>query len=566
MRGREVFEHVSEEACRELEAIVGPENITTDPVIREGYTGRGMDRQIFWFYGISRPPGAVILPKTTDEVVRIVRTCNRFGIPYIPMVTYGMCFTGPAFRDDIMIIDLKRMDKMVIDDKNMFAIVEPGVVYAQLQGEILKKGLTSVVPGGGGQVSVLANTFICGMGLFNYRIDFLSQRRLNGVEWVTPEGEVYRMGSLVAGNDSWYWRDGLGPDATGLLHGIVSWAGSMGIITKISTKLYPIQSEKLEPEGIGPTTVVKLPPTVRWYNIGFPTEESCRQAMREIERARIAAVINRVPTYWRHVAKSSGDLAFRNDFWQRWNMVTPGDVAENRVLRVLLVGRTCQKQVEYEERVLTDIVNETGGIMRRARQVDEATFMAANSVGMWKATGYFGECDGGIESPRCIDKTREIYINKLKEYEHKSDYLDQKGDSPWYMPFGFGRVYYSELHGWPDAAKVDPEDPDYQPGIMDRIARWRTSETHKISLETGMKSFFFGQVQPAGLAEPANQHFSIWIDRFKKEFDPKGLAAPGQPYIPDRTYEEHFPGAITDDMRDAVKKAEAGPWMGNPES
>ncbi|MBA7713941.1 hypothetical protein ES703_122952 [subsurface metagenome] len=188
--------------------------------------------------------------------------------------------------------------------------------------------------------------------------------------------------------------------------------------------------------------------------------------------------------------------------------------------------------------------------------------MAANSEGMWKATGVFGEGDGGLESPRCIDKTREIYIGKLKEYKHKSDYLDQKGDSPWYMPFGLGRVYYSELHGWPDAGKIDPEDPNYQPGIIDRILHWRTSEIHKISLETGMKSFFFGQVQPMGLAEPANQHFSVWTGRFKREFDPQGLAAPGQPYV-DRIYEEQFPGAITDEMRRAVKKAEAGPWMGN---
>jgi hypothetical protein len=288
--------------------------------------------------------------------------------------------------------------------------------------------------------------------------------------------------------------------------------------------------------------------------------------MGEIEKARIGAVVNRVPAYWRDVAKSRGDLAFRNDFWQRWNQMTPEQVAESRVLRMLIIGRTSQKQLEYEEKVLTDIINETGGTIRPARQVDEATFMAANSVGMWKATGFFGECDGGIETPRCIDKTREIYIKKLLNYEHKSDFLDQKGDSPWYMPFGFGRVYYSELHGWPDAAKADPEDPEYQPGIMDRILRWRTSETHRISLETGMKSFFFGQVQPTKLTEPAQQHFSVWIDRFKQEFNPKGLAAPGQPYIPDRMYQEHFPGAITDDMRQRVKKAEAGPWMGNPES
>lgn len=139
MRGREVFDHIPEQACRELEAIVGPENMTTDPVIREAYTGRGMDREIFWYQGVCRTPAAIIQAKSTEEVVRIVKTCNRFGIPYTPMVTYGMAMCGPAFRDDIVLIDLKRMKKMWIDVKNMYAVVEPGVIYAQLHGEILKK-------------------------------------------------------------------------------------------------------------------------------------------------------------------------------------------------------------------------------------------------------------------------------------------------------------------------------------------------------------------------------------------------------------------------------------------
>ena len=563
MKGTEVFDYIPEEACRELEAIVGTEHMTTDPAIREGYTGRGFDRQVYWWQGISRRPAAVIQPLTADEVARIVKTCNRFNIPYIPMVTFGMCFSSPSYRDDIMLIDLKRMNGMEIDEKNMFVTVEPGIVYAQLQGEILKKGLVSIVPGGGGQVSVLANAFTCGMGLFNYRIDYLAQRRLNGAEWVTPEGDIYRIGSLTVDDDSWYWRDGPGPDVSGLLHGIISWAGGMGIITKMSTKLYPLYPHKFEPEGIGPGTHIKLPENMRWYNIGFSTEEACRNAMREIERERIATVVNRVPAYWRDVAKSKGDLAYRNDFWQRWNQATPEQVASNRILRVLLIGRASQQQLEYEANVLTDIVNEVGGTIRPAKQVDEATFFAVNSPGMWKATGFFGECDGGIESTRCIDRTREIYINKLLNYEHKDDFLDQKGDSPWYMPFTFGRIYYTELHGWGDPAKIDPEDPECQPGMIDRILRWRTSNTHRISLETGMKSFFFGQVQPARLQEPANQHFGMWVERIKNEFDPKGLSAPGQPYAPDKAYEMCHPEAITEEMQQAVQQAERGPWLGN---
>lgn len=567
MRGQEVFEHIAEDACRALEAIVGPEHITTDPIVCEAYTGRGFDREFLWFQGVSRTPSGIILPETTEQVARIVRTCNRYGVPYTPMSTYGMAFSAPSFRNDIIIIDLKRMNKMWLDEKNMYAIVEPAVSYAQLHGEILKRGLIACMPGGGGGVSVLANTFVNGMGLFNYRINFSSQRRLNGVEWVTPEGEIYRFGSLVEGDDSWYWQDGLGPNVIGLLHGITCWGGAMGIVTRISTKLYPFQPQKLEPDGVGPNTCVKMPTDrVRWYNIGFPTEESLEKAIHEMGRSRIGYVINRIPAYWRDIAKSRGDLAFRNEFWGLWNQKTPEKVAERCVVRICLVGRASQRQLEYEERVLTDIVNENGGTLLRTRQVDEASFFAANSPGMWKATGLFGEGDGGMESLSCNHATRESYIKRLKEYNYKSDFLDQKEESPWYMPFVLGRVYYTELHGWPDAAKVDPDDPEFQPELVRRIIRWRLSEAEKIIIQTGNQSFFGTLVQPVRPFTPAFHNYHLWLDRFKKEFDPKGLSAPGQPFIIDRMIAELYPEAITDELKETVKKAEAGPWMGNPES
>ena len=66
------------------------------------------------------------------------------------MSTYGMAYGGPNFRDDILFIDLKRMNQLHIDDKNMYAVLEPGVVYAQLHGAALKRGLIGCMPGGGG--------------------------------------------------------------------------------------------------------------------------------------------------------------------------------------------------------------------------------------------------------------------------------------------------------------------------------------------------------------------------------------------------------------------------------
>ena len=51
MKGREVFDNIPEEVCRELEAIVGPDHVTTDPNIRMSSYGFGYGHEIYWFQG-----------------------------------------------------------------------------------------------------------------------------------------------------------------------------------------------------------------------------------------------------------------------------------------------------------------------------------------------------------------------------------------------------------------------------------------------------------------------------------------------------------------------------------
>ncbi len=186
MKGQQTYRYISEDACKALESIVGHDHFSDDPVICAAYCGRGFDKQVIAFNNVSRNPAAVIQPRTTEEVAAIVKACNRYDIPYVPMSTYGMAFGGPNFRDDILFIDLKRMDSMVIDEKNQFVLLEPAVTFCQMHGQTLKRGLIGCMPGGGGGSSPLANTLVNGMGLFNYRITFEAQRRWNCLECVSP--------------------------------------------------------------------------------------------------------------------------------------------------------------------------------------------------------------------------------------------------------------------------------------------------------------------------------------------------------------------------------------------
>ena len=106
MKGQQTYRHISEDACKALESIVGHDHFSDDPVICAAYHGRGFDKQVITFNGVARNPAAVIQPRTTEEVAAIIKACNRYDIPYVPMSTYGMAFGGPNFRDDILFIDL----------------------------------------------------------------------------------------------------------------------------------------------------------------------------------------------------------------------------------------------------------------------------------------------------------------------------------------------------------------------------------------------------------------------------------------------------------------------------
>jgi len=553
-------ELISEEAYKALECIVGPKYVTADPAECQAYTGRGYSFEFFWWQDICRRPACIILPENTEQVAKIVKVCNHYGIPYQPGSTFGWVpLSSTNLRDDFLAIDLKRMDKLEIDEKNMYALMEPGITYARLQAEAMKRDLHTMVPAGGGGVAVIANQLSTGWGSLCYRITMSQVRRMNGVEWVTPEGEVVRMGSLV--NDySGYWRGGLGPGLVGILKGQSSWAGSMGIVTKMAFKLYPFQPEKPEPDGIGCNTCVNLPPRMRWYNISFPSEETLEKAIRAIGNAQIGAYVNRVPAYMREISRCRGSVEYRNMFWQSWSQLTPETLSTIHVLRVLLIGYTSQKQFEYEERVLTDIVNENGGTPLRTRQSDEACFMYACAPDIWMATGSQLLITVGTESLRCTRQMGDDFQDRWTR-DYKTDALDQYQEPPWYMPVEFGRTAYSECDGYYDSLRLDPDGSQYDRELVIRSQQFFQSVVPSIEARTGWVSNFTTFTRCSYTSDAMYHNASVWVDRFQKEFNPQGLSNAGFPYIGDKLL-DIFPGMITDEIKDTVKAVKEAKWRG----
>jgi hypothetical protein len=111
-----------------------------------------------------------------------------------------------------------------------------------------------------------------------------------------------------------------------------------------------------------------------------------------------------VPPLFRTVAKNRGKG--NGKFWEEWNQLGETLNRKEAVVRVLAFGWTSEKQLAYEEKVLQDIVTETGGVASVGKPVDESQFVSADAVCSWFIGGrflsevYFESLDCGLQTGR----------------------------------------------------------------------------------------------------------------------------------------------------------------------
>jgi len=200
-------------------------------------------------YLYSRDPGAqpprkvdtVVMPKTVEEVQRIVALANREKIALTPM---GGGLTLSALTVPLkggIVLDMKRMDKIIeVNEASRFALIEAGVTQAALRAYLEKHHphLQHSTPEAPPTATIVGNILIQGHGHLTPRYGVNSQM-VNGMEVVLPTGEVCKLGSSSI-SPSWFSRDPL-PDLMGLFLG---WLGKTGIVTKLSMQLFPKPSHR----------------------------------------------------------------------------------------------------------------------------------------------------------------------------------------------------------------------------------------------------------------------------------------------------------------------------------
>ena len=195
-------------------------------------------------YMYSRDPGAqpprkvdyVVMPKTVEEVQKIVILANKGKIPITPM---GGGLTLSALTVPIkggIVLDMKRMDKIIeVNEKSKYAIVEAGVSQGMLKSYLEKNypHLQHSTPEAPPMATIVGNALICGHGHLT-SMHGINSNMINGMEVVLPTGEICKIGSCSI-SPYWFTRGPL-PDLAGLF---VGWFGTTGIVTKISIQLFP---------------------------------------------------------------------------------------------------------------------------------------------------------------------------------------------------------------------------------------------------------------------------------------------------------------------------------------
>ena len=180
-------------------------------------------------------PDGVIIPGNKDEISQIMKLANREKINIIPRgAGTNICGSSVA-REGGIIIAFHRMNKILeIDAESMCAVVQPGVVNADLQKEVAKYGLMYPPDPASMFVSTISGNVALNAGGPRGVKYGVTRDYLLGLEVVLPSGEVIRTGGKTLKNVSGY-------DLTGLMCGS---EGTLGIFTEIILRLVPLAPAK----------------------------------------------------------------------------------------------------------------------------------------------------------------------------------------------------------------------------------------------------------------------------------------------------------------------------------
>ncbi len=167
-------------------------------------------------------PDVVIFPTSTEQVVEIVKLCNRHGVPFVPRGAGTSLAGGTLTVGGGVMICLTRMRRILeINLRDRYAIVEAGVVNVWLTRSLAGTGFHYAPdPSSQGACTIGGNVGTNSGGPHTLKYG-VTVNHVRGATLVMPDGTVVETGGVT--------EDDPGYDLTGL---VVGNEGTFGIVTK----------------------------------------------------------------------------------------------------------------------------------------------------------------------------------------------------------------------------------------------------------------------------------------------------------------------------------------------
>ncbi|MER0238440.1 FAD-linked oxidase C-terminal domain-containing protein [Fulvimarina sp. MAC8] len=200
-------------------------------------------------------PLVVVLPDNVGQVSKVLKYCHENDIPVVPRGA-GTSLSGGALPlEDGVLLVLSKFNKVLdIDFDNRCAVVQPGVTNLGITKAVEHRGFY-YAPDPSSQIACSIGGNIAensgGVHCLKYG---LTANNVLGIEFVTIEGEIVRLGGKHLDADGHY-------DMLGLMTGS---EGLLGVVTEVTVR------------------ILQAPETARAVLIGFPSSEQAGECVASI--------------------------------------------------------------------------------------------------------------------------------------------------------------------------------------------------------------------------------------------------------------------------------------------
>lgn len=215
---------LAREVIEDLIKVLGKENVLTEQedLLTYAYDATAAMKH--------HKPGVVVSPLNTEQVAEVVKIANRYKVPVYPRGSGTNLSGGTIPSEDSIVLSMLNLNKILeVDQDNLTATVQPGVIIQDLNNAVQQFGL--IYPPDPGTVTTATmggSVSECSGGLRGLKYG-VTKHYIMGLQVVLANGEVIRWGGKTVKNVTGY-------DLVALFTGA---EGTLGIITEILVKLIP---------------------------------------------------------------------------------------------------------------------------------------------------------------------------------------------------------------------------------------------------------------------------------------------------------------------------------------